>query len=294
MGLDHLQNKKIVVTGGSGFLGTALIEKLCALGAQVFSFDILVNKKSETPQVVVNMTDAVALKKEMDKVNPDFIFHLAAKLDRTRDFTKTNEISNINFSGTINLLNGLKDVNFTNLIFASTSEVYGLISNKAYKETDAVIAASPYSLSKLNAENAIKTFSKIHNQNHTILRLFNFYGNGMPVGFFISDLVERLKKNQDFDMTLGEQKRDFLKIDSVVDALILATIKKAQGNTYNVCSSHGIKIKDIAESFKKQLKSTSNINYGVLPYRKNEIWEMVGDNSKIKNELGWDPKALFE
>ena len=192
------------------------------------------------------------------------------------------------------LLNTLKSINFTNFIFTSTSEVYGLSRDKAYQETDEVMAASPYSLSKLNAENAIKTFSKIHKKNYTILRLFNFYGEGMPSGFFISDLVEKLKTNENFDMTFGEQKRDFLKIESVVEALILSTLEKAQGNTYNVCSGNGFKIKDLAERFKMHINSTSTINYGALPYRKNEIWEMIGDNVKIRKELSWTPKELFE
>ncbi|MGB3606472.1 MAG: GDP-mannose 4,6-dehydratase [Psychroserpens sp.] len=293
MDLNHLRHKRIIVTGGSGFLGRALIEKLELLDAQVFSFDIVANKKRSKQQFMIDLTDIETLKAEINKIQPDFIFHLAAKLDRSRDFDLTNEISNINLGGTINLLNTLKNIDFTNFIFTSTSEVYGLSNDRAYQETDEVIAASPYSLSKLNAENAIKTFSKIHKKNYTILRLFNYYGEDMPSGFFISDLVGKLKNNEDFDMTLGEQKRDFLNIESVVEALILSTLQKAQGNTYNVCSGEGFKIKDLAERFKIELNSTSSIKFGALPYRQNEIWEMIGDNVKIKNELGWTPKGLF-
>lgn len=294
MGINHLQNKRVIVTGGSGFLGSALTEKLSLLGAQVFSFDIVANKNSANLQIVVDVADAESLQMEVDKIQPDFIFHLAAKLDRTRNFGKANEISAINLGGTINLLNTLRKVNYTNLIFASTSEVYGSSSDKAYLETDEVIAASPYSLSKLNAENAIKSFSKIYKKNHTILRLFNFYGEGMPSGFFVSDLVEKLMKNEDFDMTFGEQKRDFLKVESIVEALILSTKREAHGKTYNVCSGKGLKIKEIAEEFKTQLNSTSTINFGALPYRQNEIWEMIGNNFKIIKELDWTPKELFE
>ncbi|WP_179009475.1 NAD-dependent epimerase/dehydratase family protein [Winogradskyella forsetii] len=294
MDINYLKDKKIIVTGGEGFLGSKLIEKLRALDAMVFSFDITAKKTLQSQHVVVDITNKEDLKKQINKIQPDFIFHLAAKLNRSRDFDEVNEISGINYMGTINLLNALKEVNFTNFIFTSTSEVYGLHTNQPYKETDNTVAASPYSLSKLNAENAIKTFSNIYKKNHTILRLFNFYGEGMPSGFFISDLVKKLKKNEDFDMTLGEQERDFLTVECVLEALILSTQKIAQGNTYNVCSGNGIKIKDLAERFKTHLNSSSKINFGKLSYRNNEIWKMIGDNTKITKELGWKPKGLFE
>ncbi|MGB5982577.1 MAG: NAD(P)-dependent oxidoreductase [Nonlabens sp.] len=293
MDLDNLQDKKIVVTGGSGFLGCVLTNRLNAMGAEVYSFDVAKNTKNRGVQITVDITDVNKLQKEVNTIKPNFIFHLAAKLDRDRDFNKLREISEVNFNGTVNILNALKDLDFINFIFASTSEVYGVGSKKASAETDQVIAASPYSLSKLNAENAIKTFSRIYNKNYTILRLFNFYGNNMPSGFFISDLVEKLKKNEEFDMTHGEQKRDFLPLESVVEALILGTREEAQNKTYNVCSGKGLKIKDIALKYKDQLDSKSVINFGAIPYRENEIWEMIGDNYKIKEDLGWEPKPLF-
>ncbi|WP_299363756.1 NAD(P)-dependent oxidoreductase [Winogradskyella sp.] len=293
MDINYLKDKKIVVTGGAGFLGKALIEKLSTYGADVFSFDIIPNK-DVLNSILVDITDEKNLQLEINRIHPDFVFHLAAKIDRTRDFSKSKEIFKINFDGTVNLLNSLRGIAYTNFIFASTSEIYGLNTNKPFKETDELLAASPYSLSKINAENAIKTFSKIYKKNYTILRLFNFYSQGMPSGFFISDLVEKLEKNENFDMTLGEQKRDFLKTESIVEALILSTKKEALGETYNVCSGNGFKIKDLAEKFKHDLNSLSEINFGALPYRKNEIWEMIGDNSKIKRELDWIPKELFE
>ncbi|WP_299098150.1 NAD(P)-dependent oxidoreductase [uncultured Winogradskyella sp.] len=294
MDLKNLKDKKIIVTGGQGFLGYLLLEKLYLLGAQVFSFDITLQEQNHIKHIDIDITNFDNLKEEINKIQPNFIFHLAAKLDRNRDFDNINNISAVNYSGTLNLLRALKDVSFTNFIFTSTSEVYGLSTSEPYLETDEVIAASPYSLSKLNAENAIKTYSKIYNKNYTILRLFNFYGEGMPKGFFISDLVEKLKNNEGFDMTLGEQKRDFLAVESVINALILSTQNVAQGNTYNVCSGKGVKIRDLAKKFKLNLKSNSVINFGKLPYRKNEIWEMIGDNNKIKKELGWTPKELFK
>lgn len=293
MDVNHLQNKNIIVTGGEGFLGKALIKKLCLLGANIYSFDIAFTKKETYHQHSIDITNPEILQREVSKIKPEYIFHLAALLDRTRDFEKANAISAVNLGGTVNLLNALKEINFTNFIFASTSEVYGLNLEKPYQETDQAEAASPYSLSKLNAENAIKTFSKIYKKDFTILRLFNFYGEGMPSGFFISDLVEKLNNNEDFNMTLGEQKRDFLKIESIVEALVLSTKTLAFGKIYNVCSGNGIKIKDLAEKFKAQFNSTSKINFGALPYRKNEVWEMIGDSSKIINELGWKPQELF-
>jgi nucleoside-diphosphate-sugar epimerase len=134
---------------------------------------------------------------------------------------------------------------------------------------------------------AIRTFSDLHKKNFTILRLFNFYGEDMPKNFFIPQLIEKLKDNKDFDMTLGEQKRDFLHISDILEAMILATDTIAYNELFNVCSGQGKTIKEIALELKQLLNSQAKINFGALPYRENEVWEMVGDCSKLKNQLNF-------
>jgi nucleoside-diphosphate-sugar epimerase len=259
----NLCDKRILVTGGNGHLGRNLIEKLVAKKAIVFCLDI----------------------------QPSIIYHLAASLDRTRDFEYAEKIFKINLNGTINLLNALKKIEYENFIFTSTSEVYGGKSIKPpFKEDDKFVPASPYSLSKYCAETTIKTFSEMYWKNYTILRLFNFFGDGMPNNFFIPQLIDKLRRDEDFNMTKGGQIRDFLHIDDVLQATLLATESNAYQEIFNVCSGEGVSIKELALKIKGKLKSVSKINFGAIPYRKNEVWEMIGSNDKITKMLGFKVK----
>ncbi|MCK4663283.1 MAG: GDP-mannose 4,6-dehydratase, partial [Bacteroidales bacterium] len=185
-------------------------------------------------------------------------------------------------------------IEYENFIFTSTSEIYGGKSIKPpFKEDDNFIPASPYSLSKYCAETSIKTFSEMYQKNYTILRLFNFYGPDMPNQFFIPQLISALKNNENFNMTKGKQVRDFLFINDIIQAMILSTDINAYNEVFNVCSGQGITLHDLALQLKMILNSKSKINFGAVPYRENEVWEMVGGNTKIKETLKFKQKYLL-
>jgi nucleoside-diphosphate-sugar epimerase len=96
-------------------------------------------------------------------------------------------------------------------------------------------------------------------------------------------------------MTGGEQIRDYLFIDDVVSALLLsATNHNSINQVFNVCSGKGISIKELALEFKNRFKNDCPMNIGKLPYRPNEIWNMVGDNQKLKKSLGFKPKYSLD
>lgn len=297
MGLVDLKRKNVLVTGGCGYLGKNLVQNLVDLGAEVHSIDIVENH--DHPEVnyhQVDLNNESLLNEKVSEIKPDLIYHLAANLNRSRDFTKTNEILKINLTGTVNLLNALDKTKYDNFIFISTSDIYG--GEKIpipIKEDCDFIPASPYSLSKYCAEATIKTFSSIHSKNYSILRVFNFFGPNMPMSFFVPQLIDKLTNNQGFEMTHGAQKRDFLHVSDVVEAMVLSSNERAYNQVFNICSGEGITIKGLAIKFKTLLNSKSTIHFGAIPYRKNEIWDLTGDNSKIKNVLGWKPRySIFK
>ncbi|MDB9721230.1 NAD(P)-dependent oxidoreductase [Winogradskyella sp.] len=291
----NLKQKKILVTGGNGFLGRHFIKTLVQHDALIYSIDIA--ESDPQPNVssyTLDLKDQTSLNELISIIRPDLIYHLAASINRTRDFTQTNSIIETNLTGTINLLNALEHIPYQKFIFISTSEVYGgKLITSPFKEDDSFIPASPYSLSKYCAEVAVQTFSEIYSKKYTVLRLFNFFGKDMPDNFFMSQLMDKLKNNEDFNMTAGEQKRDFLYLKDVINAMLLAEGNAANQHIFNVCSGIGKPIKDIAFEVKQSLKSSSKINLGALQYQDNEVWEMIGDNSKIKKTLGWQPEYTF-
>jgi UDP-glucose 4-epimerase len=281
----NLHNKKVIVTGGNGYLGSHLVNSLKESGAEVFIFDQ--KMKGVKNEVCNDITDKTKVEKIIKEIKPQIIFHLAASLNRNRDFTNHDKIMQVNYFGTVNLLLALEDIDYDNFVFTSTSEIYG--SNKApFNENMLPLPASPYSLSKVCAENVIKTFSETYKKNYTILRLFNFFGKNMSEEFFIPQLLKALKNDETFKMTKGEQERDFLYIDDIIQALLLTVNnEKAKNEIFNVCSGNSVTLKDFAVECKHIINSNSTIDFGALPYRENEVWNMVGDNSKIKRELGF-------
>ncbi len=282
----NLKNKRILITGGTGYLGKNLVSSLQDLGSDIFIIDQ--KKLGLINEFCIDISDKNEVVKVINEIQPQYIFHLAALLNRDRDFLLHDKIMQVNYFGTVNLLLALKEIKYDNFIFTSTSEVYGG-DNVPYNETMLPMPASPYSLSKLYAENLIQTFSTINKKPYTILRLFNFFGKNMPNDFFIPQLLNSLKQEDSFKMTKGEQTRDFLYLDDVIQALMLALKnKKANNEIFNVCSGKSITLKDFALDCKNELKSSCRIDFGALEYRENEVWNMLGDNSKIKNMLGFE------
>ena len=287
-----LQGKRILVTGGNGYLGQFLVKALENEKANVFILDKNVEPSAKAFQVDITKKEEV--EEAISQIKPEIIFHLAAILNRERNFDNFQVSNNINHLGTYHLLEALKTIPYTNFIFTSTSEIYG--DNQApFHEEQLPDAVSPYSLTKVYSENLIKTFSKLNDKSFTILRLFNFFGENMPAEFFIPQLIESLKTQEKFDMTEGGQIRDFLHIDDVISALVLAGQQTEPTNEiYNVCSGTGVTLKELVKTIQNELKSNCKINFGALPYRANEVWNMVGDNTKIEKELGFIPKYKIE
>lgn len=290
----NLKGARILVTGGVGYLGRNLISQLIHYGCEdVHSID-LESTEEKNPNITfhqVNLLEVSSLSNIVKNINPTLVYHLAANLNRSRDFSNVKQLMDVNFTGTVNILNALENIPYKNFIYTSTSEVYGgKTITSPFKETDDFTPASPYSLSKYCAEVALKTFSEIKEKKYTILRMFNFLGFNMPSNFFPSQLKEKLSRNEDFSMTLGEQVRDYLYLSDVIEALLLAGITEHTNQVYNVCSGDGISIRQLAEKAKTKMKSKSKIQFGAIPYRNNEVWNMVGDNAKIKEYLGWSQK----
>ncbi len=285
---NTLKNKKILVTGGKGYLGSFLVESLREKGADIYIISI--EAENSDHNFPIDITNFDALDAVIKKIQPDIVYHLAASISRNRDFGIFDNMLKVNVNGTFNLLKSLLETNCQQFIFTSSSEIYG--NNVSPFHEDLVpMPVSPYSATKVMAENLIKTFSQQYKKNYTILRLFNFFGENMSDDFFISQMVNSLKKGQDFLMTKGEQTRDFLYVKDVVSALtIVAENTNAYNDTFNVCSGKGTSLSSLASVVNKQVKTRATVKLGALPYRENEVWEMIGSSVKIKEKLGFIPE----
>jgi nucleoside-diphosphate-sugar epimerase len=302
--IDFFDNKKIVITGGGGYLGSKLAERLTGSRANIYLFDIkfnlistvLAESNSNIKLFRVDITKKLEVEDAIISVNPDYVFHFAARLNRERDFDLYPELYSVNVNGTLNILESLKNISYTRFCFASSSEIYGVKNSSPFHEEQIPSPVSPYSLTKVMAEDLIKTFSGIYLKPFTILRIFNYYGKDMSESFFINQLISTLRSDKQFSMTGGEQIRDYLYIEDLLNAVIGVCIsEQSRGEIINICSGEGVKLKNIAIKIAQKMGKIHLLNIGVLPYRKNEIWEMVGNNTKLSrfNAAGRDNTKYF-
>lgn len=291
--INPIEGKRILITGGGGYLGSMLAEELNKKNTSIFlsdiSFSLNIKEKFQANSniyfLTADLTDYDKINEACKIANPDIIFHFGALLNRERDFKLYDNLYNVNVKGTLNLLKALLPYNYTHFIFSSSSEVYGSNNPSPFNENQIPSPSSPYSLTKLMAENIIKTFSDLNSKPFSILRVFNFYGIEMPENFFISQLEASLKMNKVFKMTKGEQIRDFIEVQELINILIELLNCNINKEIINICSGKGIKIKDLAIKIAKQFQKEHLLQIGALPYRDNEIWEMIGDNTKLNKLL---------
>lgn len=299
--MEELKSKIVLVTGGAGFVGSHLVERLVKEGALVNvlvlngeNLDNLKNIKGVVEVHEADICDRGKINHIVSKIRPKKIYHLAASLKRDRDPNIIDQIMTINFKGTLNLLDASKDIGLESFVFISTSDVYG--GNKSpFREDQLIDPINPYALSKAAAELICKMYFKSFGMPIVILRSFLTYGPRQKPDLLIPEVIVAGIGKKEFKMTKGEQERDINYVEDLVDALVKASItKRAIGETINIGTGKKHRIVDIVRKILDLMGNPIEPSIGALPYRPNEIWEMYCDNSKAKSVLGWEPKTSLD
>ncbi len=304
---------KILITGGAGFIGSNLAAKLIKEGYKVFIIDNLSSgKKENIPKEAIFYKADI---RNLDKIlqlfkGIDCVFHLAANPKVVYSVQNPIETHDINVNGTLNVLYASYKNKVKRLIFASSSAVYGNIhrqkqtkrGHNGHIQTNKIVPLrenmnpnpiSPYGLHKLIGEYYCKIFSYLYNLETVCLRYFNVYGPKMdpegPYALVIGKFLKLSKENK--PLTIygdGKQTRDFIFVDDVVSANILAMKSKkvGRGEVINICSGKNYSINYIAK-----LIGGKKI---YLQARKGEMRHTLGDNSLAKKLLDWQPKISLE
>ena len=289
---------KSLVTGGAGFIGSHLVDRLISLGHDVICIDneyadnerFYWNQKSRNFKLDITNYDEIEFLFE----SVDFVFHLAAESRIGPAIRNPLNAFEINLLGTTNVLQCSRKYNIKRLIYSSTSSGYGL-NPPPNIETQSDDCLNPYSVSKIAAEKICKMYSDFYNLPTIIFRYFNVYGERAPakgqyapvIGIFLRQKAERQKLTIVGD---GEQRRDFIYVGDVVEANINAALNKIHnsfyGQIFNVGSGENITINEIAKIIDYEIE--------YLPKRPGEAYETLADITKIKNVLGWHPKTKLE
>jgi len=296
--MTQLKGKKILVTGGAGFIGFHLTKKLIDLGAEVTTYDNLSNSRMENvkdnPEAKFVQGDILDLKKLCDLPKYDLVYHLAAQVVVPYSMENPTEDFETNARGTLNVLEKARK-DKSRLVFASSAAVYGNPTMLPTPEEYGFHPFSCYGLSKVVGEEYSQIYTLQYGTEITIVRFSNVYGSRCHG--VINDFLEKLQKNPDKLEIIGtgQQARDFVHVSDIAEALILVADQKAVGKVYNLGFGETTKIIDLA----KMILNILNLSDKTLVSTTNQSWQGDIDTiwfniTKAKAELGWTPKIHLE
>jgi len=296
----HLDSnmKKVVVTGGAGFIGSHLVDELLKLEYEVHVIDDLSTGKIENIDnraTLYNIDISKAPQTRLDSIvkGAEYVFHLAAKTAVQESLTNPELYEQINCLGLLKILNSAQSANVKRFIFSSSSSIYG-DSNRIPTSEDLSTPDpfSPYALTKLVGEEYCKLFSKVFNLDTVSLRYFNVYGDRMnnEGGYKLLFPIFKELKQKGLSLTInndGEQRRDFIHVKDVVRANIIAASKneKITGNVFNIGTGKNYSVNEIASMFGGERTYVE----GVI-----EPKETLADTSKSDLELDFRSKYSLE
>jgi nucleoside-diphosphate-sugar epimerase len=302
----HGKFQKILVTGGAGFIGSHIIDKLLEEDFVVVAYDnlstgILTNidrhmSNKNFSFVNGDIRDIDLVKTALKDV--DVVFHEAALASVTRSVKDPILTNRVNVEGTLNVLKASCDIAVKRFIFASSAAIYGETASPEKKENDRLNPPSPYGVSKLAAEKYVQIFQKLYGLETICLRYFNVYGPrqrvdvhgsyGGVISIFISRLMDNMPPTINGD---GEQTRDFVYINDVVEANILAMNSKTGfGEAFNVATGKNISINQIADILKGLMNKENLGNIHNAP-RPTDVKHGYANIDKAKEILGYRPRC---
>ena len=299
--VKNFRNKKILVTGGAGFIGSHLINKLVDLKSKV-TVTVKYNSIIDNQRLInvwnkihiiesdLRNTDSVL---SLKNKKFDYIFHLAAYNHVGDSFTHISETINSNLFSTINLLE--HGPFYKKFIHMGSSEIYGSQKRIPFNTSEMPNPMSPYAIGKYSSELYSILKNKIDKRNLICLRPFNTFGPFQSEKAIIPEIIIKCLMGKPVLTTPGDQTREFNYVENIIEAMLLTSSKlKSFDSPINIGSNKPIKIKNLVKKIHLLTNSKSKLQIGKINYRHNEIWKMQADNKFITNKIKWKPKVSFD
>lgn len=290
-----MKNKKIVVTGGAGFIGSNLVNELIELGAEVHVIDNLSGGKKEN--VNGNATLHVVDLRNLDEISPiingaEYVFHFAALPRVQFSIEHPVETNDVNVNGTLNVLIAAQKGGVKRVVYSASSSAYGDQKEMPLIETMTANPKSPYGLQKHIGELYCKVWSAVHGLETVSLRYFNVYGKEQnPDGAYALVVGKFLKqKAEGKPMTIcgdGNNTRDFTNVKDVVRANILAAQSNnvGKGEVMNIGAGNNHSINNVAKLIGGEVEYVE---------ARLEPANTLADTTKAKDLIGWEPTITLE
>jgi len=289
------KDKTTLVTGATGFAGGHLAEYLQSMHSEVRCFvrsgQNLAANGPGIKTVVGDVQDYQSLVEALKGV--DVAFHLAAITVIPETRAKVFNTFSTNSLGTLNFLMAARERHVPKLVYVSTCHVYGKQNKVPIREDTPPKPIDIYSASKLAGESLALSFAEMYQMDISISRAFNHYGPRQRPDFLIPSVILRLLKHETLKMGNPNPTRDFAFVDDIVRGYTLLGERGTSSEIYHFCSGVERSVKQIANSIAEIAGVKPDIRWNPEA-RRVDIQRSVGDNTKARKELGWQPRVSFE
>ncbi|MCI8497595.1 MAG: SDR family NAD(P)-dependent oxidoreductase [Clostridiales bacterium] len=307
----------ILITGGAGFIGSHLCEVLLHQGYRVAVIDNFNDyydpaiKRGNIEEVLQNtgcadqfslfegdIRDGAFVKDVFLKSKPDVVVHLAACAGVRPSIEDPVLYTQVNFNGTVNILEAMRAADVKRLVFASSSSVYGNNRSVPFQENDAVDhPISPYAASKKACELICHTYHHLFEMNIACLRFFTVYGPRQRPDLAIYKFTERILRGESLPFYGdGSSKRDYTYIDDIIDGVLKTLLWTGEEgpkyDIFNLGESNTISLRRMVETIEEALGKKAELN--VYPMQPGDVDITYADISKSRAVLGYAPKTAFE
>jgi dTDP-glucose 4,6-dehydratase len=306
--IAHWANKRVLVTGAGGFIGSHLVERLLAEGATVRAFVrynsrgdpgllrfLTTQELSHLEIIAGDLQDEHAIRKAVEGIQ--VIFHLGAMISIPYSYRHPVEVAKTNIIGTLNILTASRDFEVERIIHTSSSEVYGTAIQIPISESHPLQGQSPYSASKIGADKLVESFFCAFELPVVTIRPFNTYGPRQSARAVIPAIItQALTQNT---ILLGNQNtiRDFTFVnDTVAGLLKAAEVPGITGEVINLGTGQEIKIGELAQKIIR--KTGRSVKIKVDPVRlrpeRSEVMRLLSNNTLARKTLGWEPTVSLD
>jgi len=287
---------KIIVTGGSGFLGRHLCRALAQAGHQIKNIDLKANPEFET--VIADVRDEQKMLIEIK--DADLVFHLASLIQAGESVEQPKKYVDYNINGTISVLEAMRQNGIKTFIFSSSAAIYGEPKRVPIQEDDCTIPINPYGMTKLAMEALLSSYVDAHDFTGIALRYFNLYGpeeHHVPETHAIPRFIKQIYNDETVTVWGdGGHQRDYVYIGDIVNAHLkaieLAQKQPQQYHYLNLSNENPASVLDIVRLIEKIMNKQAKIEH--FPPRPGDPRVLVADASKAHQELNWRGKVDLE
>ncbi|MAV56526.1 MAG: hypothetical protein CMI79_03240 [Candidatus Pelagibacter sp.] len=299
--VKNFKNKRVLVTGGAGFIGSHLVKKLLELNSKV-TVIVKYNSIIDCPRLTQVWNKISIIEADLRNTDStlqlkskkyDFIFHLAAYNHVGDSFIHVGETFSSNLLSTTNLLN--HGPIYKKFVHIGSSEIYGLQKKIPFNVDETPQPMSPYAVGKYSSELYSILKSRETGKKIICIRPFNTFGPFQSEKAIIPEIIIKCILGKEIITTLGEQTREFNFVENIVEGLLILSLKINNSfKPINLGSNNPIKIRTLVKKIHRLTNSNSKLRIGGKKYRPNEIWKMQANNKFILKKTNWKPKIKFD